>query len=91
MDERLSSVLRTGDKVRTLKAKDVRLGTLPPGSIMPAGSEGFVIEDLNEVAARENRQDPKTWLPQQLRDLTLVKFGDQGQAWFRYEDVQKID
>jgi hypothetical protein len=91
MDPRMHLVFRTGDKVRTIKENDVGLGTNPTGNhIMPIGSEGIVIEDLNEVEARQERKDAATWLPAKLCDLALVKFGEAGQGWFRYGNIEKI-
>jgi len=84
-------ILKTGDKVRPLREFD--LSTSATRKIVPAGTPGVVIEDLNEVVAKEN-QRPEIYGPPSHRhkDLALVRFeGHDAQGWLRYADIELIE
>lgn len=93
-DPRLAHVLRSGDRVRALQPVEVGLGSLPSCSKVPAGTEGVVIDDLNEQVDRERKAE--TWRrdplppPSTSKDLACVRFGSLGQGWCRYAEVEKI-
>ncbi len=66
--------------------------SLDNGIVIPKDTVGIVIEDLNEVVARENLIRP-TWAPEdnRKRELALVKFMGSGrQCWTAYDKLRKI-
>ena len=79
-------MLKTGDTVRLLQAID--LSTAAHTILVPADTVGAVIEDLNEVVAKDNTRLPPHARDTRPRDLALVRFAEyDAQGWLRYSEV----
>lgn len=80
--------LPTGTKVRT----KVEVVLEPANNKMPAGTEGVVVEDLNEVVAKENAAlRPGARTDDRPRYLALVKFENGRQQWMWYPELEKVE